>query len=164
MNGNFMNGNFMKIISNRTLTGPGTFLGHSGTPAVGCTFKGAIGFLYPLDDGFIYVHEPPMHIQFEEISNVNFARDGGSTKSFDFEVELKSGTDHTFSSIEKEEYAKLYDFIVSKKITVKNSGKMTSNYADDFGDSDKARVKEETKLSQQTKKSSSFRVTRTSLT
>lgn len=143
-------GKIMKIIINRKLTGPGTFLGHSGTPAVGCSFKAAAGYLYPLERGFIYVHKPPMHIRFEEISCVNFARGGGSTKSFDFEVELKSGTNHTFSSIEKEEYAKLYDFIVSKKITVKNSGKMTSNYADDFGDSDKeepdaylARVKAE---------------------
>lgn len=143
-------GKIMKVIINRKLTGPGTFLGHSGTPAVGCSFKAAAGYLYPLERGFIYVHKPPMHIRFEEISCVNFARGGGSTKSFDFEVELKSGTNHTFSSIEKEEYAKLYDFIVSKKLTVKNSGKMTSNYADDFGDSDKeepdaylARVKAE---------------------
>lgn len=143
-------GKIMKVIINRKLTGPGTFLGHSGTPAVGCSFKAAAGYLYPLERGFIYVHKPPMHIRFEEIANVNFARGGGSTKSFDFEIELKSGTNHTFSSIEKEEYAKLYDFIVSKKITVKNSGKMTSNYNDDFGDSDKeepdaylARVKAE---------------------
>jgi structure-specific recognition protein 1 len=91
-----------------------------------------------------------MHIRFEEIACVNFARGGGSTKSFDFEIELKMGTTHTFSSIEKEEYTKLYDFIVSKKITVKNTGKMTSNYNEDFGDSDKeepdaylARVKAE---------------------
>lgn len=143
-------GKIMKVIINRKLTGPGTFLGHSGTPAVGCSFKAAAGYLYPLERGFIYVHKPPMHIRFEEIACVNFARGGGSTKSFDFEIELKTGTQHTFSSIEKEEYAKLYDFIVSKKITVKNSGKMTSNYADDFGDSDKeepdaylARVKAE---------------------
>ncbi|CRK91647.1 CLUMA_CG005297, isoform A [Clunio marinus] len=143
-------GKIMKVIINRKLTGPGSFLGHSGTPAVGCSFKAAAGYLYPLERGFIYVHKPPMHIRFEEIACVNFARGGGSTKSFDFEIELKSGTQHTFSSIEKEEYAKLYDFIVSKKITIKNSGKMTSNYADDFGDSDKeepdaylARVKAE---------------------
>lgn len=143
-------GKIMKVIINRKLTGPGTFLGHSGTPAVGCSFKAAAGYLYPLERGFIYVHKPPMHIRFEEIACVNFARGGGSTKSFDFEIELKSGTQHTFSSIEKEEYAKLYDFIVSKKITVKNSGKMTSNYNEDFGDSDKeepdaylARVKAE---------------------
>jgi structure-specific recognition protein 1 len=143
-------GKIMKVIINRKLTGPGSFIGHSGTPAVGCSFKAAAGYLYPLERGFIYVHKPPMHIRFEEIACVNFARGGGSTKSFDFEIDLKSGTTHTFSSIEKEEYSKLYDFIVSKKITVKNTGKMTSNYAEDFGDSDKeepdaylARVKAE---------------------
>lgn len=44
-------------------------------------------------------------------------------RSFDFEIELKSGTVHTFSSIEKEEYSKLFDFISSKKLHVKNTGK-----------------------------------------
>jgi structure-specific recognition protein 1 len=143
-------GKIMKVIINRKLTGPGSFIGHSGTPAVGCSFKAAAGYLYPLERGFMFVHKPPLHIRFEEIAYVNFARGGGSTKSFDFEIELKSGTTHTFSSIEKEEYSKLYDFIVSKKLTVKNTGKMTSNYAEDFGDSDKeepdaylARVKAE---------------------
>lgn len=69
------------------------------------------------------MHKPPIHIRFEEISTVNFARSGGSTRSFDFEIELKSNTVHTFSSIEKEEYTKLYDFIMTKKIHVKNTGK-----------------------------------------
>lgn len=146
-------GKIMKVIINRKLTGPGSFIGHSGTPAIGCSYKAAAGYLYPLERGFIYVHKPPIHIRFEEIASVNFARGGGSTKSFDFEIELKIGTNHTFSSIEKEEYNKLYDFIVSKKIHVKNTGKNDkANYADDFGDSDKeepdaylARVKAEAK-------------------
>lgn len=99
---------------------------HSGTPAIGCSFKAAAGYLYPLERGFIYVHKPPIHIRFEEIASVNFARSGGSTRSFDFEVELKSGTVHTFSSIEKEEYGKLFDFITSKKLHVKNRGKNVS--------------------------------------
>lgn len=67
-----------------------------------------------------------MHIRFEEIASVNFARGGGSTRSFDFEIELKSATVHTFSSIEKEEYGKLFDFITTKKIHVKNTGKNVS--------------------------------------
>lgn len=67
-----------------------------------------------------------MHIRFEEIATVNFARSGGSTRSFDFEIELKSSTVHTFNSIEKEEYNKLFDFITSKKIHVKNTGKNVS--------------------------------------
>lgn len=72
------------------------------------------------------MHKPPLHIRFEEIASVNFARGGGSTRSFDFEIELKSGTVHTFSSIEKEEYSKLYDFITSKKLNIKNRGKGVS--------------------------------------
>lgn len=118
-------GKLMKVLLNRKLTGPGTFSGHSGR-AISCSFKAAAGYLYPLERGFIYVHKPPVHIRFEEIASVNFARSGGSTRSFDFEIELKSGTNHTFSSIEKEEYNKLYDFISSKKIHVKNTGKNVS--------------------------------------
>lgn len=48
-------------------------------------------------------------------------------RSFDFEIELKNGTVHTFSSIEKEEYAKLYDFITSKKLHVKNKKNVSIN-------------------------------------
>lgn len=45
-------------------------------------------------------------------------------RSFDFEVETKSGVVHTFSSIEKGEYPKLFDFISDKKLRVKNRGKL----------------------------------------
>lgn len=147
-------GKVMKVIINRKLTGPGNFVGHSGTPAVGCSFKAAAGYLYPLERGFMYVHKPPIHIRFEEIASVNFARGGGSTRSFDFEIELTSGITHTFSSIEKGEYGKLFDFITSKKLRVKNRGKGDKvNYDNDFGDSDAeaepdaylARVKAEAK-------------------
>lgn len=127
----------MKVIINRKLTGPGHFTGHTGTPAISCSFKAAAGYLYPLERGFIYVHKPPIHIRFEEIASVNFARGGGSTRSFDFEIELTSGVVHTFSSIEKEEYGKLFDFITAKKLRVKNRGKSDKlNYDQDFGDSD----------------------------
>lgn len=96
---------------------------HSGTPAIGCSYKATAGYLYPLERGFIYVHKPPMHIRFEEIASVNFARSGGSTRSFDFEIELRSSAVHTFSSIEKEEYTTLFNYINTKKIHVKNTGK-----------------------------------------
>ncbi|XP_013145199.1 PREDICTED: FACT complex subunit Ssrp1 [Papilio polytes] len=128
----------MKVIINRRVTGPGDFLGHHKTPAIACSYKAAAGYLYPLEKGFIYVHKPPVHIRFEEIASVNFARGGASsTKSFDFEIELKSGSIHTFSSIEKGEYDKLFDYITSKKLHVKNTGKNDKAlYDDDFGDSD----------------------------
>ncbi|CAH2250225.1 FACT complex subunit Ssrp1 [Pararge aegeria] len=128
----------MKVIINRRVTGPGNFLGHHKTPAIACSYKAAAGYLYPLEKGFIYVHKPPVHIRFEEIASVNFARGGASsTKSFDFEIELKQGSVHTFSSIEKGEYDKLFDYITSKKLHVKNTGKNDKAlYDDDFGDSD----------------------------
>ncbi|KAL0838667.1 hypothetical protein ABMA28_016739 [Loxostege sticticalis] len=128
----------MKVIINRRVTGPGDFLGHHKTPAIACSYKAAAGYLYPLEKGFIYVHKPPVHIRFEEIASVNFARGGASsTKSFDFEIELKSGSVHTFSSIEKGEYDKLFDYITMKKLHVKNTGKNDKAlYDDDFGDSD----------------------------
>ncbi|XP_054012092.1 FACT complex subunit Ssrp1 [Hylaeus anthracinus] len=130
-------GKVMKVIINRKITGPGNFMSHSGALAISCSFKAAAGCLYPLDRGFIYVHKPPIHIRFEEIASVNFARGGGSTRSFDFEIELTSGVVHTFSSIEKEEYGKLFDFITSKKLRVKNRGKSDKlSYDNDFGDSD----------------------------
>ena len=65
--------------------------------------------------------------RFEEIASVNFARGGGSTRSFDFEVETKNGVVHTFSSIEKEEYNRLYDFVNNKKLRVKNTGRTVSS-------------------------------------
>lgn len=115
----------MKTIVGRKLTLP-NYVGKSDTPAIACSYKAAAGYLYPLERGFIYVHKPPFYIRFEEIASVNFARSGGSTRSFDFEVELKNGVIHTFSSIEKDEYEKMFDFIASKKLIVKNRGKNVS--------------------------------------
>lgn len=112
----------MKTLVNRKITVPGTFIGHSGTHSVSCSYKAATGFLYPLERGFIFVHKPPIHIRFDEVANVNFARSSGSSRSFDFEVETKAGAVYTFISIEKEEYAKLYDFVKNKKLRVKNIG------------------------------------------
>lgn len=49
---------------------------------------------------------------------MNFARSGGSTRSFDLEVELRNSIVHTFSSIEKDEYGRLYEFLKAKGIKI----------------------------------------------
>ncbi|CAH0395894.1 unnamed protein product [Bemisia tabaci] len=148
-------GSIMKVMTNTKITVPGNFIGASGTPAVGCSYKAAAGYLYPLERGFMFVHKPPMHIRFEEISSVNFARGAGSmTRSFDFEVSLKSGWVHTFSSIDKGEYGKLFDYVSTKKLVVKDSSKGAKvsykESMDDSGDEGEpdaylARVKREAK-------------------
>jgi structure-specific recognition protein 1 len=76
----------MKALVNRKITVPGSFMGHSGTPAVSCSYKAASGFVYPLERGFMFVYKPPIFIRFEDVQGVNFARSGGSNRSFDIEV------------------------------------------------------------------------------
>jgi len=114
----------MKAMVNKKITVPGAFMGHSGTPAISCSFKAASGFLYPLERGFIFVYKPPIYVRFDEINHVNFARSGGSTRSFDIEVHSRSDMVYIFSSIEKDEYGRLFEFVKGKKITVKSTGKM----------------------------------------
>uniref|UniRef100_A0A672IT71 FACT complex subunit SSRP1 n=1 Tax=Salarias fasciatus TaxID=181472 RepID=A0A672IT71_SALFA len=91
----------MKALVNRKITVPGNFQGHSGAQCITCSYKASSGLLYPLERGFIYVHKPPVHLRFEEISCVNFARGTTTTRSFDFEIETKQGNQYTFSSIER---------------------------------------------------------------
>ena len=50
-------------------------------------------------------------------------RSGGTSQSFDTEVNTRGDTVYTFS-IEKDEYSRLYKFLMSKEIAVKSVGKM----------------------------------------
>uniref|UniRef100_A0A6I8Q3F5 FACT complex subunit SSRP1 n=1 Tax=Xenopus tropicalis TaxID=8364 RepID=A0A6I8Q3F5_XENTR len=145
----------MKALVNRKITVPGNFQGHSGSQCITCSYKASSGLLYPLERGFIYVHKPPVHIRFDEVNCVNFARGTTTTRSFDFEIETKQGSQYTFSSIEREEYGKLFDFVNAKKLSIKNRGLkegMKPAY-DDYADSDEdqhdaylERMKEEGKI------------------
>lgn len=89
--------------------------------AISCSYKNNNGLLYPLERGFMYVHKPAIHIRFEEINSVNFARSDGSTRSFDLEIETKNNATHIFNSIEKEEYSRLFDYVSKKKLRIKNA-------------------------------------------
>merc|ERR1719189_1909525 len=120
----------MKVMVNKKITVPGSFMGHSGTPAISCSYKAASGFVYPLERGFIFVYKPPIYIRFDEVQVVNFARSGGSNRSFDIEIHTRGETVYTFSSIEKDEYHRLYDFLKNKKVNVKSTGKMDSSKLD----------------------------------
>ncbi|XP_077434990.1 FACT complex subunit SSRP1a [Vanacampus margaritifer] len=128
----------MKALVNRKITVPGNFQGHSGAQCITCSYKATSGLLYPLERGFIYVHKPPVHLRFEEISCVNFARGTTTTRSFDFEIETKQGNQYTFSSIEREEYGKLFDFVNAKKLNIKNRGfkEGMKGKIDEYSDSD----------------------------
>nr|CDS28663.1 fact complex subunit ssrp1 [Hymenolepis microstoma] len=102
------------------ITGPGLFKSKNGGSAIACSHKTYVGLLYPLERGFIFVPRPPVSIRFEEIANVNFSRGTGALRSFDFEIETRMGVTHTFVSIERDEYHKLYDYVRDKRLSIKN--------------------------------------------
>ena len=54
----------MKVMFNKNIIVPGSFLGHSDTPAISCSYKAYSGFVYPLERGFIFVHKPAIYIRF----------------------------------------------------------------------------------------------------
>ena len=115
--------NLFKAITNRKLTVPGSFLGHSGTPAITCSYRAASGFIYPLERGLIYIYKPPIYLRYDEMQRVEFERTGGTSRSFDIKVNTIHDIIYTFSSIEKGEYSRLYDYLKEKKIKVTTSGK-----------------------------------------
>ena len=85
---------------------PHTHTPHSNNnlQAISCSNHATNGYLYPLDKGFIFVHKPTIYIKFEGIASVNFARmtgGAGVSRSFDFDIELKDGIIHHFSSMMK---------------------------------------------------------------
>jgi structure-specific recognition protein 1 len=113
----------LKAVVSKKITVPGSFVGHNGTPALTCSHKAASGFIYPLERGLIFIYKPPIYLRYDEIRNVVFERSGGSTRSFDISVATTNDIMYTFSSIEKNEYGKLYEYMKSKKVMVKTSGK-----------------------------------------
>ena len=55
-------------------------------------------------------------------------RSGGTNRSFGIKVNIRGDTVFTFSSIKKDEYGRLYEFL--KKIAVKSVGKMDASKLD----------------------------------
>ena len=74
----------------------------SGAKCVSCAYKASAGLLYPLERGFIYITKPPIYIHHDDVASCGFNRSNTATgRTFDFEIQLKSGGSQVFSNIEK---------------------------------------------------------------
>eukprot|EP01121_Diplochlamys_sp_Union-15-3_P012086 TRINITY_DN3578_c0_g1_i2.p1 TRINITY_DN3578_c0_g1~~TRINITY_DN3578_c0_g1_i2.p1 ORF type:complete len:379 (+),score=64.77 TRINITY_DN3578_c0_g1_i2:146-1282(+) len=112
-----------KALTDKKITMPKSFRSDSGHTSVKCSLKTFEGHLFPLESSFFFVHKPPTHIRFEEIKDVEFARvrmDNEVNRTFDFDINLKSGTTLTFTSINRKEYSPIFNFIMKKGLPVKN--------------------------------------------
>jgi len=126
----------VKAMCGKKITTTGKFKGAGQTSSITCSYKANSGILYPLPRAFMYVVKPPIHIRFDEIAYVNFARGSVSVnKNFDFEVETKNKQLYTFSTIEKSQYDSLFRFCKDKGLRIKGAGNVEEAF-DDGVDSD----------------------------
>jgi len=126
----------VKAMCGKRITTTGKFRGAGQNSSITCSYKANSGILYPLPRAFMYVVKPPIHIRFDEIAYVNFARGSVSVnKNFDFEVETKNKQLYTFSTIEKSQYDSLFRFCKEKGLRIKGAGKVEETF-DDGVDSD----------------------------
>ncbi|CAO3587986.1 unnamed protein product [Absidia cylindrospora] len=113
-----------RALTGRKVTVPGSYRSHHGAHALKCSMKANEGYLYPLEKSFLFIPKPTTFIPFNEIGVVNFTRvgtqTGGSSRTFDMKFHMKSGSDYQFSSINREEYSSLEDFLRQKNIKVKS--------------------------------------------
>eukprot|EP00698_Gefionella_okellyi_P024530 TRINITY_DN867_c0_g1_i3.p1 TRINITY_DN867_c0_g1~~TRINITY_DN867_c0_g1_i3.p1 ORF type:complete len:521 (-),score=114.80 TRINITY_DN867_c0_g1_i3:685-2247(-) len=101
---------------------PDSFRGKDGAPCVRCSYKADEGHLYPMEKSFFYIHKPPIMIRMDEIAGVEFSRvqGQGSTRTFEFNMSLKTGGSHSFRNIPREDYQLLFDFVQSKNLKIDN--------------------------------------------
>lgn len=115
-----------RVLSGQRLVAPGEDSFESsanGSPCLKCNVKATDGLLYPLDKQLIWVSKQPVHIRYDDIHQVVFSRVGGavaSSKTFDLRVIQRSGPEHTFQSLSREEHDALSKHFSARKVRVKN--------------------------------------------
>lgn len=117
-----------KVLSNQKLTVPGNFSSTSEQSSVKCNVKANEGLLYPLDKVLLWVSKQPISVPYSDVHQIVFSRVGSggavagvtSSKTFDLKVHTRSGPEHTFASIQREEHDKLNAYFADRKLRIKN--------------------------------------------
>ena len=115
--------NLFKVLSGQKLIVPTTFESSTGQSSVKCNVKANDGLLYPLEKAMLWVSKQPVYVPYSDVHQVIFSRVGGavsSGKTFDLRVITKSGPEHHFQSLNREEHEKLNVHFAERKIRIKN--------------------------------------------
>ncbi len=110
---------------------PKQFLSAKGVHCIRCSIKANDGLLYPLAKCFIFIHKPTIIVKFDDIELIEFKRyepvANSATRNFDLMITLRDSAvgpgeskEYMFMSIDRSEYASLFDYIQSKELKVKN--------------------------------------------
>ncbi|KAL1752841.1 structure-specific recognition protein-domain-containing protein [Schizophyllum commune] len=111
-----------KGLTGKKIIGVGGFKSTADHPGIKANLKAVQGDLFILDKQLFFVSKQPLLIDFSDIHAAIFSRVGGGTgsRTFDLRVETRSGPEHTFSSIAKEEYEGVEKFLKASKLKVKS--------------------------------------------
>ncbi|KAI5121084.1 hypothetical protein M0805_008597 [Coniferiporia weirii] len=113
-----------RALSKNKIVGSGSFQSRNGHPGIKANLKAVQGDLFILEKYIFFVAKAPLLIELSDIHQVSFSRVGGqmaTSRTFDLIVVTKSGPEHTFSSINKEEHEGVESYLKSKKLRVKNT-------------------------------------------
>uniref|UniRef100_F1KZ02 FACT complex subunit SSRP1 n=1 Tax=Ascaris suum TaxID=6253 RepID=F1KZ02_ASCSU len=84
--------------------------------SVVCTYDGKSGCLFPLEDGFFFLHKYPTHIAFSDVFKADFIDSKGSDKQSDLVLTMKDSTMVKFCNIEKNDFYRLDVFGIEQRI------------------------------------------------
>jgi len=87
--------------------------------------KAIQGDLFLLEKYIFFVSKQPSLIEFADIHQVVFSRVGASmgaaaARTFDLKIVTKSGPEHNFTSLNKEDHELVETYLKDKKVKVKN--------------------------------------------
>ncbi|RPD62657.1 SSrecog-domain-containing protein [Lentinus tigrinus ALCF2SS1-7] len=113
-----------RALSKKKIIGAGNFQSRNGLPSVKANLKAVQGDLFLLEKYIFFVSKQPTLIELSDIHQVVFSRLGASmgataARTFDVKIVLKSGSDFTFTSLNKEEHEPFNAFLLEKKVKTK---------------------------------------------
>lgn len=137
--------NILRGFTERRVVLPGTYLSNQGLVGLACSLKANEGQIYPLEKCLLFVTKPTLLITYSEIKLITFSRVGAGSaqRTFDMEIEIKSGIKHNFGNLDKQEQPLLESYFVQKGLNVVNDEKVAKQMLvaamggdDDDGDAD----------------------------
>ncbi|KAG6853928.1 hypothetical protein C0991_012419 [Blastosporella zonata] len=112
-------------LSQKKIIGSGSFQSREGLPGIKANLKAVQGDLFLLEKYIFFVSKQPSLIEIADVHQVIFSRVGASmgaaaARTFDLKIITKSGPEHSFTSINKEDHESVETYMKDKKIKVKN--------------------------------------------
>lgn len=111
-----------RALVGKSIVVPGDFKTTNDGHGLTCSYRAHSGHLYPLNRSFLFITKPVIFIRYEDVVSVEFSRTGINSQNrfFSFIVSAKGGQEYEFTSLDRNEYKPLVEFLQAKNIRIKN--------------------------------------------